>query len=141
MTIEPLLKALEKMSTGFLSTLLDTLPVEFSVLDADDNVLYWNQHGTRIFKRGPGIIGRNARMCHPEKSLHKIEKVLKYLKSGERDHIDFWLDLPDGDKPRKVLIQYHAIRGEDGKYLGTLETSMNLTPFKAITGENRLGDF
>ena len=137
MKIEQLLNALSKMSADFLSTMLDTLPVEFSVLDADDNVLFWNKHGIRIFKRGPGVIGRNARMCHPEKSVDKVEKVLEYLKSGKRDRIDFWLDLPDGDKPRKLMIQYHAIRDDDGNYLGTLETTINLTDYQKITGALR----
>lgn len=34
-----------------LDAVLETLPVEFSVVDADDNVLAWNKHETRIFKR------------------------------------------------------------------------------------------
>jgi DUF438 domain-containing protein len=139
--IEPLLKALEKMSTDLLASVLDTFPMEFSVLDADDNVLFWNQHGVRIFKRGPAVIGRNVRMCHPKASLDKVEKVLEALKSGKKEHVDFWLDLPEGDKPRKLLIRYFAIRSEEGVYLGTLETTINLTPLQAIEGENRLGDF
>ncbi|MHA1638359.1 MAG: PAS domain-containing protein [Candidatus Thorarchaeota archaeon] len=140
MKIEPLVKALEKMSGDFMTSVLDTLPVEFSVLDADDNVLYWNKHGIRVFKRGPGVIGRNARMCHPKDSLDKMDKVLKILKSGEKDKIEFWLDLPEDDKPRKLLVQYRAIRDEDGTYLGTLETTINLTEYQGYTGENRLGD-
>lgn len=139
--IEPLLKALENMSTDFLSVMLDTMPIEFSVIDADDNVMFWNQHGVRIFKRGPAVIGRNVRMCHPSGSIDKVEKVLKTLKSGEKDHVDFWLDLPDDGKPRKLLIRYFAIRSDDGDYLGTLEATINLTPLQAIEGENRLGDF
>ena len=141
MKIEPLVKALEKMSADFLTSMLDTLPVEFSVLDADDNVLYWNKHGIRVFKRGPAVIGRNARMCHPKTSLDKMDKVLEYLKSGKRDRIDFWLDLPEDGKPRKLMIQYRAIRDEDGNYLGTLETTINLTEYQGIAGESRLGDF
>ena len=141
MKIEPLVKALEKMSADFLTSMLDTLPVEFSVLDADDNVLYWNKHGIRVFKRGPAVIGRNARMCHPKTSLDKMDKVLEHLKSGKRDRIDFWLDLPEDGKPRKLMIQYRAIRDEDGNYLGTLETTINLTEYQGITGESRLGDF
>ncbi|MHA1929201.1 MAG: PAS domain-containing protein [Candidatus Thorarchaeota archaeon] len=140
MKIEPLVKALEKMSGDFMTSVLDTLPVEFSVLDADDNVLYWNKHGIRVFKRGPGVIGRNARMCHPKDSLDKMDKVLKILKSGEKDKIEFWLDLPEDDKPRKLLVQYRAIRDENGTYLGTLETTINLTEYQGYTGENRLGD-
>jgi DUF438 domain-containing protein len=73
--------------------------------------------------------------------MDKVDKVLSMLKSGEKEHIDFWLDLPDGDKPRKMMIRYSAIRDDDGNYLGTLETSVNLTPLQAIEGENRLGDF
>ncbi len=129
------------MTSDFLASLHDVLPVDFSVIDADDNVLYWNRHGIRIFKRGPAVIGRNVRMCHPSQSLHKVEKVLERLKSGERDHIDFWLDMPVNGEPSKVLIRYLAIRDEEGRYLGTLEASINLTPLQAIEGENRLGDF
>lgn len=141
MTIEPLVKALEKMTPEFLAAMLDTLPVEFSVVDGEENVLYWNHHGVRIFKRGPGVIGRNVKMCHPSHSLDKVEKVIEHLKTGKRDHIDFWLDIPVDGKPSKVLIRYKAIRDDEGKYLGTLEASMNLTPLQEIEGENRLGDF
>ena len=141
MTIEPLLKALEKMSPEFLAAMNDMLPVDFSVIDADDNVLYWNRHGERAFKRGPAVIGRNVRMCHPSGSLYKVEKVLEYLKSGKKNEVEFWLDMPVNGTPSKVLIRYKAIRDGEGNYLGTLETSINLTPLKAIEGENRLGDF
>jgi len=141
MKIEPLVKALERMTPDFLSSLLDVLPVDFSVIDANDNVLYWNRHGIRIFKRGPAVIGRNVRMCHPAQSLHKVEKVLEYLKSGEQDYIDFWLDMPVNGVSSKVMIRYLAIRDVDGSYLGTLEATINLTPLQNIKGENRLGDF
>ena len=30
--------------------LLETLPIEFSILDADDKVQAWNKHETRLFK-------------------------------------------------------------------------------------------
>ncbi len=140
MRIEPLLKALEAMTPDFLSMVHDVLPVDFSVIDADDNVLYWNRHGVRIFKRGPAVIGRNVRMCHPPASIHNVEKVLQYLKSGERDQIDFWLDMQVDGVLSKVLIRYRAIRSEEGEYLGTLEATINLTPLQAIEGEKRLGD-
>jgi len=110
MTIEPLMNALKAMSPEVLSVMLDTLPIEFSVVDADDNVLFWNQHGTRIFKRGPGVIGRNVRICHPKGSIDKVEKVVKYLKSGKGDEVAFWIDLPDGETTRKILIRYFAMR-------------------------------
>jgi DUF438 domain-containing protein len=141
MKIEPLLNSLKGMPLDFLSTVLDTLPVEFTIIDADDNVLFWNRHGIRVFKRGPAVIGRNVRMCHPAVSVDKVELVIERLRSGEEDHIDFWIDLPDGDTPRKLLIRYYAICDEGGNHLGILETTINLTPLQAYTGEYRLGDF
>jgi PAS domain S-box-containing protein len=140
MPIEQLMNALRGMSYDFLAALLDTFPMEFSVIDANDNVLFWNKHGVRVFKRGPGVIGRNVRMCHPSASLDKVQKVIQLLRSGDKDHVDFWIDLPDDGNPRKMLIRYYAIRNDDGEYLGTLEASINLTPLQKITGENRLGD-
>jgi DUF438 domain-containing protein len=119
---------------------LDTLPVEFTVIDADDNVLFWNRHGIRVFKRGPAVISRNVRMCHPSVSIDKVDLVIERLKNGKEEYIDFWIDLPDGDTPRKLLIRYYALRDDEGKYLGILETSINLTPLQAYTGEFRLGD-
>jgi PAS domain S-box-containing protein len=141
MTIEPLLNAIKGVPPELLAAIFDAMPIEFSVIDGDENVIFWNQHGTRIFKRGPAVIGRNVRMCHPQGSLDKVEKVIQTLKSGEKDEVAFWIDLPDDDKPRKLLIRYNAIRDDDGKYLGIVESTINLTPLQKITGQNRLGDF
>jgi DUF438 domain-containing protein len=33
------------------------------------------------------------------------------------------------------------MRDSEGKYLGTLEASLNLTPLQKIKGESRLADF
>ncbi|MHA2020735.1 MAG: PAS domain-containing protein, partial [Candidatus Thorarchaeota archaeon] len=74
-------------------------------------------------------------------SVDKVELVIERLKSGEEDYIDFWIDLPDGNTLRKLLIRYYAIRDEGGNHLGILETTINLTPLQAYTGEFRLDDF
>jgi hypothetical protein len=141
MTNDPLKDALEQMPVDFLKHALDAFPMEFSIIDANDEVLFWNQHESRIFRRPYGVLGRDVRNCHPEKSLDKVLDVIEALRSGERDHVDFWIDLPEDDKPRKLLIRYFAIRDDEGNYLGTLEATLNLTPLQSITGENRLGDF
>ncbi len=140
MTIDPLLDALKKIPVEMLASALDSLPVEFTIIDAEERVLFWNQHGTRTFKRGPGVIGRNVRMCHPKSSLDKVERVIELLKSGKKDHVDFWIDIGEGDDKRKILIRYFAIRDDEGKYLGVLEATLDLTPLQEITGEKRLLD-
>lgn len=85
---------------------METILIEFSVLDAKDQVLAWNKHETRIFKRPTGVVGRNVRDCHPQQSLHKVETILSEKKSGTRDTARFWIDLnmEDTEEPQKILI-------------------------------------
>ncbi len=125
-----------------LDAILETLPIEFSVLDKDDKVLAWNRHETRIFKRPEAALGRNVRNCHPEKSLSKVEKIISEMKEGKRDMAQFYIDLPIGKnkEKNKVLIQYFALRNKKGEYIGCLEASQNITPIQEISGQKRLLD-
>ena len=131
-----------KLPKNVLEAVLETLPVEFSVLDANDQVLAWNRHETRIFKRPVGVVGRNVRDCHPHKSLNKVEAILTEMKQGTRDKARFWIDLTmtNGDRAPKILIEYYALREASGNYLGCLEASQNITDKQQITGEKRLLD-
>lgn len=128
------------LSKNVLEIMLETIPFEFSVLDENDNVLGWNKHETRIFKRPKGVVGRNVRNCHPPKSLDKVEQILDDFKKGKRDKARFWIDLTVEDKRVKVMIEYYALRDENGKYIGCLEASQDITGIQAITGEKRLLD-
>ena len=125
-----------------LDAILETLPLEFSVLDKNDEVLAWNKHETRIFKRPEAALGRNVRQCHPPKSLAKVEQIISEMKSGKRDVAEFWIDLPIGEdeEKHKILIRYFALRNKKGEYLGCLEASQDITDIQKITGEKRLLD-
>ncbi len=130
-----------KLSEEVLASLLETLPVEFSILDAEDKVLAWNRHETRVFRRPENVIGRDVRKCHPEKSLAKVTQILSEMKTGKRESAEFWIDLKlgGGDRPpEKIFIQYFALRGENGKYLGCLECSQKISRIQSLTGEKRL---
>lgn len=120
-----------------LEAFLETIPIEFSVLDAKDEVLAWNKHDIRIFKRPKAVVGRNVRNCHPPKSLEKVEQILQDFKSGKRDKARFWIDFGE-QKKQKVLIEYYALRDDEGKYIGTLEASQDITEIQALSGEKRL---
>ena len=91
-----------------LEAVLETLPLEFSVLDKDDKVLAWNKHDTRIFKRPKGALGKDVRNCHPKKSLSVVEKIISEMKQGKRETAQFYIDLPIGKnkEKNKILIQY-----------------------------------
>jgi PAS domain S-box-containing protein len=125
-----------------LEAILETLPLEFSVLNKDDVVLAWNKHETRIFKRPEAVLGRNVRKCHPPKSVDKVEKIISEMKEGRRDVAEFWIDLPisESGAKRKILIRYFALRNKNNKYLGCLEVSMDITDIQKIKGEKRLLD-
>lgn len=131
-----------KISEEELDVVLETLPIEFSILNKEDKVLAWNKHETRIFKRPVGAIGKDVRKCHPQKSLAKVEQIISEMKAGKRDKAEFWIDLPIGEKSEKhkILIRYFALRNKDGKYLGCLEVSQDIHDIQKIKGVKRLLD-
>lgn len=131
-----------ELPENILEAVLETIPVEFSVLDRNDKVLAWNKHKTRIFKRPSGVIGQDVRNCHPQKSLRKVEQILQEMKGGKRDKARFWIDLrlkPEGKK-QKILIEYYALKDAEGNYLGCLEATQNIEELQSLTGEKRLLD-
>ncbi|MFO7867601.1 MAG: PAS domain-containing protein [Candidatus Aminicenantes bacterium] len=130
------------MPDKILNVLIETIPIEFSVLDADDKVLAWNKHDSHIFKRPESVIGKDVRDCHPENSLDKVETIIQEMKEGSRNKARFWIDLPVGEakSPNKILIEYYALRDEDGTYLGCVEVSQNIQDFLRLEGQKRLLD-
>jgi DUF438 domain-containing protein len=131
-----------ELDKNVLEALLETIPVEFSVVDKNDKVLAWNKHETRIFKRPKGAVGRDVRDCHPKGSLNKVEMILAEMKAGKMNSARFWIDLSmkDKDTPQKVLIEYYALRDTAGNYLGCLEASQNITDIQKIADQKRLLD-
>ncbi len=127
---------------NILHAVLETIPLEFSVIDKNEKVLAWNKHHTRIFKRPEAVVGRDVRNCHPKKSLEKVEQILQEMKEGKRQKARFYIDLPLGpqDAKEKVLIEYYALRDEKGRYLGCLEASQNISEIQKLSGEKRLLD-
>ena len=119
-----------------IDLMLRTLPVDITYVDADDTVRYFSQIKDRIFQRSPAIIGRKVQNCHPPQSLNKVQQILDDFRTGTRDHAEFWIQM--GEK--FVVIQYHALRDENQKYLGTLEVSMDAAHLRSLQGERRLLD-
>jgi len=113
---------------------LDALPVVISFVDEDDVVRYFNKDGDRIFPRPRSVLGRKVQNCHPKESVHKVQQILDEMKAGTRDVAEFWIDL----KGMKVYIRYFAVRDSDGRYLGCLEVSQDITDIQKIEGEKRL---
>lgn len=119
-----------------LDTVLSTLPVDLTFVDADDRVAFFSG-GERIFPRSPGVIGRTVQNCHPPKSVHVVEQILQAFKSGEKDSAEFWIEMGG----RFVFIRYFALRDGAGAYQGVLEVSQDVTGIRALEGERRLLDW
>jgi DUF438 domain-containing protein len=119
-----------------LLPLLNTLPVDITFVDAEDKVRYFSEGKDRIFHRTRAVIGRKVQNCHPPQSVDVVEKILTSFKEGKRDQVDFWLNY----RGRDVYIQYLAVRNKEGKYLGTLEVSQDVTLIKKLEGEKRILD-
>ena len=127
---------IEKLSYEVIEALLDALPVDITFVDKDDRVRYFNKEGKRIFARSRRIIGIKVQKCHPQKSIHVVNQILEDFRNNRRNSANFWTDL----KERKIYIRYFAIRDKEGKYLGCLEVTQDITDIQRITGEKRLLD-
>ncbi len=139
---EAVLEDVLKFETGSLSkeeleALLDTLPVDITFVDKDDRVKYFNKAEKRVFVRTKAIIGRKVQMCHPQKSIHIVNRILESFRKGEKDVAEFWIAVNN----RLVHIRYFAVRDRNGKYLGTMEVTQDITDIKKIEGEKRLLDW
>jgi len=140
--VAPTAEGLLQFETGSLTkeeieAILNTVPVDLSFVDKDDAVKYFNKAEKRIFVRTKAVLGRKVQLCHPQKSVHVVQKIVDGFKSGERDTAEFWINMKD----RLVLIKYFAVRGSGGKYLGTLEVTQDITDLKKVEGEKRLLDW
>ena len=122
------------LSIKELTHMLNTIPGDMTFVDKDNIVKYFSQGKERIFARTKAIIGRSVENCHPPASVHVVDQIVQDLHSGKKDSESFWIKM--GEK--YILIQYFAVRDENGEFLGTLEFSQNIAPIQAITGEKRL---
>ena len=126
-----------KFDAPLLEAVIEALPVEISLVDAEDKVRFYNHDGKRIFPRTPETIGRNVRQCHPPKSLDKVLAIINGFKDGSRtEPAEFWIQL----QGKFVYIRYFRVAGKDGAYLGTLEVTQEISRIKALEGEKRLLD-
>lgn len=126
-------------STGNLTieqikAILDIVPLDMTLVDENDKVAYFSKPVDRLFPRSPAVIGRNVRNCHPPDSVHMVEDILLSFKSGKEEKAEFWIKL----KGMFIYIQYFALRDKNGRYIGTLELSQEVSKIRELKGERRL---
>jgi len=124
------------LSKDELESILNTLPVDISFVDAKGQVRYFNETEERIFPRTKAVIGRTVQNCHPDKSIHVVNQILDDFKEGKRDKAEFWITLNE----RFIYIRYFPVRSREGVYLGCLEVTQDLTDLKKLEGAKTLLD-
>jgi DUF438 domain-containing protein len=117
-----------------LIELFKTLPFDLTYVDKEDTVRYFSPGRERVFERSRAILGRKVQYCHPPKSVHIVNQIVKDFKAGKQDRARFWINL----QGKLVYIVYYAVRNDDGDYLGTLEVTQDLTEVRELEGERRL---
>jgi len=130
------------LSTGRLSAeqidlMLKTLPFDVTYVDENDRVAYYSEGRERIFPRSPAIIGREVQNCHPPKSLHVVNEIVRAFKDKSKDVAEFWIR-KDG---LFIHIRYFPVYDGEGRYRGVLEVTQELSGQRALEGERRLLDW
>lgn len=130
-----------ELSTGRLTPeqidlMLKRLPVDVTFVDENDRVAYYSDSKERIFPRSPGVIGRAVQNCHPPKSVHVVEEIVRSFKDKTRDVAEFWIQRGG----RFIHIRYFPVYDKDGAYRGVIEVSQDVAAIRALQGEKRLLD-
>ena len=130
----------DRLDEKLVKAVLETIPAEITVIDASDEVVAWNRHEDRLFHRPMTSMGLNFRKCHPSHSLAKVEQIIAEMKAGTRQKARFWIQAKVGEERHMVLIEFFALRGDDGRYLGCLEVTQDIEESRRLEGEKRLLD-
>lgn len=117
-----------------LTSVLSTLPLDLTFVDAEDRVAFFSEGPDRIFARSRAIIGRKVQHCHPPSSVDVVDRILGDFRAGRQNVAEFWINLHG----KFVHIRYFAVRDKQGSYLGTVEVTQDIAPLRELEGERRL---
>ncbi len=133
---------IDGMNEQMVQALYEALPVDVIVFDENDEIVGWNKHETRLFKRPLTAMGINYRTYHPSGSCSETEKAIKEMKLGNRDKARFWFDIPMENSPKvhKVLVDFIALRDYSGKYLGCMECIQDIEEIRNLKGELKISE-
>jgi DUF438 domain-containing protein len=122
------------LSLEHLKAMFAVMPVDLTLVGADDRVKFFSEGQNRVFARPLTIVGRLVQHCHPPSSVDVVERILGDFRSGRQDVAEFWIEMHG----RFVHIRYYALRDERKTYLGCLEVTQDLTRERTLAGERRL---
>lgn len=122
-----------KIDLRFLRQILNTIPFEIDVIDANDKFVYFTDGDKRMHQRYVEQLGQALIDLHPENPERirpTVQKILASFKDGSADHYEQWF--PMGN--RTCYINYYAIRDIDGTYLGCIEFTGDIKRIQGFRG-------
>ena len=120
-----------------LTLVLNALPLDITLIDQDDKVIYFNTAVERLFPRSSAVIGRDVRNCHPAESVYVVEEILSAFKNKSRQEATFYIHM----KEKYILIRYIALWNHNNDYRGCLEITQEISKIQALKGDRRLLDW
>ncbi len=123
-----------EVSLDQLELIFGNLPVEMTMIDENDKVIFFSDSDNRIFPRSSAIIGRKVQNCHPPESVHIVNEIISAFKEGRKEKAEFWFKF----KEKLIFTVYHALHDKSGNYKGILEVSQDISRFKDLEGERKL---
>lgn len=102
-------------------SLLDSLGVEVTMIDAEDRIVAFSG-GARLFPRTDELLGTSVLDAHAPHGRDAVREMLDALKRGERVQARETA-LPDGGR---ALTEYFARRDAEGRYLGVMQLSRRI---------------
>lgn len=107
------------------------LPVDLTLVDAEDRVRYFSEGTRPAFYRSAAILGRDVHCCHPPRSVHYVQQAIEDFRAGRARSAQFWKWMGD----RLIHIRFVALHDGAGRYCGTLEVVQDITPLRALEGQ------
>lgn len=125
-----------RLDTGFMTiamidSLFKSLPIEITVVNQKDIIVYYNNKSERIFKRSSNFIGERFEDCHSGKTEKTVKKIISNFKKEKCDNIELYFNIDN----KKIYVQYKPIYDASDNYAGFIETAIDITYFRNLEGE------
>lgn len=115
-----------KLQVAELNAIFATIPVEFDFIDENDIIRWSSANRHRLFKRTDADLGKHVLDVHPSHSQERVKQVLREMHSGDRKSIQILIHYHQ----RPVSIAFYSLHNEDGKYIGCVEVTQEVTAFQ-----------
>lgn len=123
-----------KLNRGILTVnqidaLLDSIPLEFSYIDNNNQFLYYNQDrpaSEMLAPSHPESVGQPLGTLHPEQLSNYVTKIVQQLRAGDTDCVR--IAHPAAGGSQFLVHNYQRIQDPAENYMGINEFVVDLKP-------------